>query len=298
MNLTAHLARQPRRLRGQRARINRRLRRLLPPASAYPQPIHRAMRYSVLGGGKRIRPILCLEAAAVVGPAKRGIEDLACALEFIHTYSLIHDDLPALDNDDLRRGRPTCHKKFGEATAILAGDALLTLAFEVLGRLETTRGVRIIAELARAIGTRDGMIGGQAADLEAERKRISARQLAYIHRSKTGALIRASVRSGALYAGATGAQLARLSRYGEKIGLAFQIVDDILDVRSTTARLGKPAHHDAARHKATYPALHGLRKSEQLAAELVDAACVELLHFGRRAAVLEGIARYLLHRST
>jgi geranylgeranyl diphosphate synthase type II len=290
MNLQAHLARQ-------RARINRRLRRLLPPASAYPQSIHRAMRYSVLGGGKRIRPTLCLEAAALVGPAQRGLEDLACALELIHTYSLIHDDLPALDNDDLRRGRPTCHRKFGEATAILAGDALLTLAFEILGRLPGRRGPRIAAELARAIGTRDGMIGGQVADLEAERKQVSARQLAYIHRAKTGALIRASVRSGALFAGATAAQLASLSRYGEKIGLAFQIVDDILDVRSTTARLGKPARHDAARHKATYPALHGLRQSERLAAELVEAACVELRPFGRRADGLEAIARFLLHRS-
>jgi geranylgeranyl diphosphate synthase type II len=291
MNLNSHLARQ-------RARIHRRLRRLLPPASAYPQSIHRAMRYSVLGGGKRIRPILCLEAAAVVGGHAPGLEDLACALELIHTYSLIHDDLPALDNDDLRRGRPTCHRKFGEATAILTGDALLTLAFEILGRLRASRSPRIVAELARALGTREGMIGGQVADLEAERKKVSARRLAYIHRSKTGALIRASVRSGALYAGAGNTQLARLSRYGEKIGLAFQIVDDILDVRSTTARLGKPARHDAARHKATYPALHGLRKSEQLAAELIEAACAELRPLGPRAAALEGIARYLLHRAT
>ncbi len=289
MNLQAHLARR-------RARINRRLRRLLPQASAYPQSIHRAMRYSVLGGGKRIRPILCLEAAAAVGGRAPGIEDLACALELIHTYSLIHDDLPALDNDDLRRGRPTCHRKFGEATAILAGDALLTLAFEVLGRLRRAARGQIIAELARAIGSRGGMIGGQVADLEAEHKQVSARQLAYIHRSKTGALIRASVRCGALCAGATAAPLARLSRYGEKIGLAFQIVDDILDVRSTTARLGKPARHDAARHKATFPALHGLGKSERLAAALVEEACAELRPFGRRAAVLEGIARYLLHR--
>jgi len=291
MNLKAHLARQ-------RARINRRLRRLLPPASAYPQSIHRAMRYSVLGGGKRIRPILCLEAAAaVVGRRARGIEELASALELIHTYSLIHDDLPALDNDDLRRGRPTCHRKFGEATAILAGDALLTLAFEVLGRLKTPRSASIITELARAIGTRGGMIGGQVADLEAEKRKVSARQLAYIHRSKTGALMRAAVRSGAQAAGAGAVELERLTRYAEKVGLAFQIVDDILDVRSTTERLGKPARHDAARHKATYPALHGLRQSEQLAAALVEAACAELRPFGRRAAVLEGIARYLLRRS-
>ncbi len=283
------------RLQRQRARIERRLARLLPSASAYPQSIHRAMRYSVLGGGKRIRPILCLEAAAAVGRNAPGLTDLACALELIHTYSLIHDDLPALDNDDLRRGQPTCHKKFGEATAILAGDALLTLAFEVIARLP--RGSRIVAELARAIGTQAGMIGGQVADLEAERKRVSSQQLAYIHRAKTGALIRASVRCGALYVGARSAQLVRLSRYGEKIGLAFQIVDDLLDVRSTAARLGKPARQDAARHKATYPSLHGVKRSEQLAARLIEEACAELHPFGRRAAVLQRIARYLLHRT-
>ena len=287
MNLEAHFNRQ-------RARIHRRLARLLPPASTYPQSIHRAMRYSVLGGGKRIRPILCLEAAAAVGGRAPAVEDLACALEFVHTYSLIHDDLPALDNDDLRRGRPTCHKKFGEATAILAGDALLTLAFEVIG---VPRGGRLVAELARAIGTRAGMIGGQVVDLEAEGRRIAPRQLTYIHRAKTGALIRASVRAGALYAGASGTQLGRLSRYGEKIGLAFQIVDDILDVRSTAARLGKPAGQDAARRKATYPALHGLKKSERLATRLIEDACAELRPFGHRGAVLQAIARYLLHRT-
>ena len=288
MNLESHLGRQ-------RARVNRRLAGLLPPASAYPTSIHRAMRYSVLGGGKRIRPILCLEAAAAVGRSDAGLLDLACALELIHTYSLIHDDLPALDNDDLRRGRPTCHRKFSEATAILAGDALLTLAFEVIGRLP--RGSRVLAELARAIGTRAGMIGGQVADLEAERKRVSWQQLAYIHRAKTGALIRASIRCGALYVRASRTQLERLSRYGERIGLAFQIVDDILDVRSTAARLGKPTGQDAARHKATYPALHGLEKSERLATRLIQDACTELRPLGRRGAVLEALARYLLHRS-
>ncbi|HXE74385.1 MAG TPA: farnesyl diphosphate synthase [Candidatus Xenobia bacterium] len=288
MNLDIYLQRQ-------RARIHRRLAQLLPPASAYPTSIHRAMRYSVLGGGKRIRPILCLEAAAAVGRVAPGLLDLACTLELIHTYSLIHDDLPALDNDDLRRGRPTCHKKFGEATAILAGDALLTLAFEIIGRLPRGGGVQ--TELARAIGTRAGMIGGQIADLEAERQRVSARRLAYIHRAKTGALIRASVRCGALYVGASRAQLEHLSRYGERIGLAFQIVDDILDVRGTAARLGKPAGQDQVRRKATYPAIHGLKKSERLASHLIEGACAELRPFGRRGAVLEAIARYLLHRS-
>ncbi|MFQ5777820.1 MAG: polyprenyl synthetase family protein, partial [Terriglobia bacterium] len=256
------------RLQKHRLRLEKHLARLLPPPNAYPETIHRAMRYSVLAAGKRIRPILCLESARALSGRTNGIEPLACALEFIHTYSLIHDDLPALDNDDLRRGRPTCHKKFGEAIAILAGDALLTLAFDILSRmprLDSNRQMQIIQELSAAAGTRSGMIGGQVADLEAEGKRVSSRQLEYIHRSKTGALIRASVRCGALYAGGSGAKLARLSRFGEKVGLAFQIVDDILDVRSSSDQLGKPAHVDAARHKATFPAVHGLEKSEHRA---------------------------------
>lgn len=293
MNLASRLAQH-------RARLEKRLARLLPPEDAYPESVHRAMRYSVLAGGKRIRPILCLEAATAVRPRNPGIEDLACAIEFIHTYSLIHDDLPALDNDDLRRGQPTSHKKFGEAVAILAGDALLTLAFEVLGRMNRPGAAgraQIIRELAAAAGTRGGMIGGQVADLEAEGKEISASQLEYIHRSKTGALIRAAVRAGALFAGGRGRLVDRLSRYGEKVGLAFQIVDDILDVRSSSAHLGKPTGQDAARQKATYPGVHGLEKSEQLAAALVEEACAELEPLGRRGQTLQEIARTLLHRT-
>ena len=288
------------RLEQHRNRIDRRLARLLPANSHAPRNLHRAMRYSVLSGGKRIRPILCLEAARVFGKLPAGILDLACAIEFIHTYSLIHDDLPALDDDDLRRGRPTCHKKFDEATAILAGDALLTLAFETVAGLNdipARKQNEILRELARAGGTRGGMIAGQMADLEAEGRRISSRQLEAIHRGKTGALIRASLRTGALYAGANAAALNRLSRFGENLGLAFQIVDDILDVRSSTAQLGKAAHKDAAQGKATYPGVHGLAKSEQMATQLVGQACVQLKPLGARAQPLQEIARYLLTRS-
>ncbi|HKZ52928.1 MAG TPA: farnesyl diphosphate synthase, partial [Candidatus Acidoferrales bacterium] len=223
------------RLEKHRARLEKRLERLLPREDTPPETLHRSMHYAVLGGGKRIRPILCLETAAALSDRTAGVEDLACAIEFIHTYSLIHDDLPALDNDDLRRGRPTCHKRFGEAIAILAGDALLTLAFEVVGQMQQPdpyRRTQIIRELAAAAGTRGGMIAGQVADLEAEGKKVSAGQLEAIHRAKTGALIRAAVRTGALYTGTRGQPFEDLSRYGEKLGLAFQIVDDVLDVSS------------------------------------------------------------------
>lgn len=289
------------RLEKRRARIDRRLDCLLPAAITPPETIHRAMRYAVLGGGKRIRPILCLEAAAALGERSAAVEELACAIEFIHTYSLIHDDLPALDNDDLRRGRPTCHRKFGEAMAILAGDALLTLAFEVLGRMRRpgpSQRIEIVRELAAAAGTRGGMIAGQVADLEAEGKKVSAQRVVTIHRAKTGALIRASVRSAALYAGARGGSLQRLSRYGEKLGLAFQIVDDILDVRSTSRHLGKRAHKDAGQRKATYPSVHGVEKSERVAARLVEEACGELKGFGPRARPLQEIARYIFQRTS
>lgn len=288
------------RLQKHRARIEKHLHQLLPPDDAYPQSLHQALRYSVLGGGKRIRPILCIESAAALSDRTAGIEDLACAIELIHTYSLIHDDLPALDNDDLRRGRPTCHKKFGEAIAILAGDALLTLAFEVLARMtrpEPHRRTQIIRELAAAAGTREGMIGGQVADLEAEGQEVSARQLEHIHRAKTGALIRAAVRSGALFAGVRGRPFEHLSRYGERLGLAFQIVDDILDVRSSCHSLGKDTQKDVAHHKATYPGVHGLESSERLAAQLVAEACTELKSFGPHGQALQEIARHLLHRT-
>jgi geranylgeranyl diphosphate synthase type II len=237
MNIQEYLA-------GQRELIDRELDRLVPPDSAPPEVLHRAMRYSLFAGGKRIRPILCLEAARTIRDDIEGAASAACSLELIHTYSLIHDDLPALDNDDYRRGKPTSHKMFGEAMAILTGDALLTLAFEVLARIESAPGdhkSRMIAELARAAGTVGGMIAGQVFDLEGEHRAPDPVLLESIHRAKTGAMLGASVRLGALYAGAGAAQFDALSCYGEHIGLAFQIVDDILDVEESSEALGKTA---------------------------------------------------------
>src|SRR6266853_1884522 len=232
--------------------------RLLPQETQDPVSIHKAMRHSVFAGGKRLRPVLCMEAGRMVaGSQPAGIDDLGAAVEMLHTYSLIHDDLPALDNDDLRRGRPTCHKVFGEAIAILAGDALQTRAYEVLAKLQcqAEARVRIIEEIARGTGTVDGMIGGQVVDLEAERTAPNAVMLEYIHRSKTGALIAASLVSGGLYAGGKDDAVLHLRTFGQSIGLAFQIVDDVLDVTQTSEQLGKTAGKDTAAAKVTYPAL-------------------------------------------
>src|SRR6202046_3275256 len=244
-------------LGSQQRLIDAALDRLTPPESALPETIHKAMRYSLFAGGKRIRPILCLAAAEAVSDAPVGIESVACTLELVHTYSLIHDDLPALDNDDLRRGVPTCHKVFGDAIAILAGDALLTLAFQVLAQMSCPddRKVALIAELSTAAGTVRGMIGGQVCDLEGEGQHPDATLLESIHRAKTGALLRASLRMGAIYAGADDEQLSALSCYGEHVGLAFQIVDDVLDVEQSSAELGKTAGKDAPPHKITCPAV-------------------------------------------
>lgn len=272
---------------------------LLPGPEQRPSSIHRAMRHSVFAGGKRIRPILCMEAGrAVVGHLPNGIQDLGAALEMLHTYSLIHDDLPALDNDDLRRGRPTCHKAFGEATAILAGDALQTQAYEVLARLNcpAEARVKIIEEIARGTGTVDGMIGGQVVDLESEHTRPDAETLQYIHRSKTAALITASVVTGGLYAGANAEQIAALREFGLSIGLAFQIVDDILDVTQTSEQLGKTAGKDLAAEKATYPALFGLEESRKKADALLQSAAKAVEIFGSRAQVLQELARFLIER--
>src|SRR5712691_275904 len=215
-----------------RLAVDAALERLLPRESARPASIHQAMRYSVFAGGKRIRPILCLETARIFAPDVAAALHPACVIEMIHTYSLIHDDLPALDNDDLRRGKPTCHKKFGEAIAILAGDALLTLAFETVGATPAPaeRRVAILIEVAAAAGTINGMVGGQVADIEAEGKPVDPQMLEYIHRSKTAALIRASITAGALCAGANSEDVTRLRRFGGTIGWAFQVIDDILDV--------------------------------------------------------------------
>lgn len=275
------------------------LERLLPAATQNPMSIHRAMRHSVFAGGKRLRPILCMEGARVVaGTLPAGAEDLGAALEMLHTYSLIHDDLPALDNDDLRRGRPTCHKAFGEAIAILAGDALQTQAYETLARLRCSADarVRIIEEIARGTGTVDGMIGGQVVDLEAEHTRPDLAMLEYIHRAKTAALITASVVSGGLYAGAPEDALANLRSFGQKIGLAFQIVDDVLDVTQTSEQLGKTAGKDMAAEKATYPSLFGVDESLKRADALVNEACASLDCFGERADTLKSLARFLVER--
>jgi len=280
------------------------LERLLPPATQHPTSIHQAMRHSVFAGGKRLRPILCMEAGRMIAaksaaaPLPAGIADVGAALEMLHTYSLIHDDLPALDNDDLRRGRPTCHKAFGEATAILAGDALQTQAYEVLAQLACPAEARvaIIREIAHATGTIDGMIGGQVVDLEAEHTKPDLATLEYIHRSKTAALITASVVSGGLYAGGTPADISRLRTYGQSIGLAFQIVDDVLDLTQTSEQLGKTAGKDAAAEKATYPALFGIEESTRRADALVEQACAELNQYGKAASTLKDLAHYLVER--
>lgn len=270
--------------------------RLVPAESMLPETIHRAMRYSLFAGGKRIRPVLCLEAArAVAGGDPRDIDAVASSLELIHTYSLIHDDLPALDNDDLRRGRPTNHKVFGEAMAILAGDSLLTLAFEVLGRIGNAR---LVLELATASGTVGGMIGGQVHDLEGEHQTPTAELLERIHRAKTGALLRASVRLGAIHAGADDVQLAAITSFGEHAGLAFQIVDDVLDVEQTSEELGKTAGKDAEQHKITFPAVYGLDASRRMAEEERLAAHAALEMFGDRARRLRELADFIVFRKS
>ncbi|HEY1240859.1 MAG TPA: farnesyl diphosphate synthase [Bryobacteraceae bacterium] len=287
-------------LREYQKRVDAELDRLVPPESAPPETIHRAMRYSLFAGGKRIRPILCLEAARTVGGAPESVVAAACSLELVHTYSLIHDDLPALDNDDYRRGKLTNHKVFGEAMAILAGDALLTLAFQVLVNLDLPpeRKTRLLAELAAAAGTVGGMIGGQVADLEGEGKPPDAILLETIHRAKTGALLRASLRFGAICSDATDTQYEELSCYGEHIGLAFQIVDDILDVEEASEALGKTAGKDAQQHKITFPAVYGLDVSRRMAEEQCTRAHAVLQPFGPAAAGLKQLADLILRRKS
>ncbi len=276
------------------------LERLLPAATQHPESIHKAMRHSVFAGGKRLRPILCMETGRMIASSlPAGIEELGAALEMLHTYSLIHDDLPALDNDDLRRGRPTCHKVFGEAIAILAGDALQTQAYEVLSRLHcpAESRVRIIEEIAHGTGTVEGMIGGQVVDLEAEHTRPDLAMLEYIHRSKTAALISASVVSGGLYAGADDNAVGKLRSFGQSVGLAFQIVDDVLDVTQTSEQLGKTAGKDTAAQKVTYPALFGVEESLKKAEALVESALSSLGGFGARAETLKALAKFLVERT-
>jgi len=288
----------PRFFEEDRVLIDRALLRLLPPETTPPVSIHRAMHYSVSAGGKRIRPILCVEAARLFCADIGGAVEAGCAIEFIHTYSLIHDDLPALDNDDLRRGKPTNHKVFGEAIAILAGDALLTLAFQTLANapIEPARRMRAIAEVSAAAGTVKGMVGGQVADIEAERRPVDAAGLEYIHRSKTAALIRASIVTGAIAGGAPDEDVERLRRFGENIGWAFQVVDDILDVEESSAALGKTAGKDQAQQKATYPSLYGLEKSREIAGELSENAIRELDVYGERCSNLRALGEFLVAR--
>jgi len=294
-NIEAYLSRRA-------AEVNQWLESLVPSEMTPPQNLHRAMRYSLLGGGKRLRPVLVLMAGEALGAATDDLMPAACAMEMIHTYSLIHDDLPAMDNDDLRRGRPTCHKAFGDAMAILAGDALLTLAFEVLASDapagDVDRQIRVVKEVAAAAGTVNALIGGQVADIENEGRQVTDDTLEYIHRSKTGAMIRASVTIGGIIAGGDRNQIETLRCYGEKIGLAFQVADDILDVTSTSEQLGKTPGKDMAARKATYPALHGIAQSEARARQLVDEAIATISALGPAAHKLKEMASFIIARTS
>ena len=291
-------------LKTMQQRVDEALERYLPVADELPSSVHKAMRYSVFAGGKRVRPILLLAACDAVGGDMERAMPAACAMEMIHTYSLIHDDLPAMDDDDFRRGIPTSHKVFGEATAILAGDALLTEAFILLSSHERNCSpdpaalLSVIQEIAVSAGSR-GMIGGQVVDMESEgSKEVDLATVLYIPTHKTGALIKASVKSGALLGGAADRELGAIVRYGEAIGLAFQIADDILDIEGTTEQIGKDAGSDQARGKATYPAVMGMAASKQRAEELVDVALRALDCFGEKADPLREIARYIVRRKS
>jgi geranylgeranyl diphosphate synthase, type II len=290
-------------LQEQKELVDEALARYLPGEEHYPPAIFQAMRYSVFAGGKRVRPILAIAAAEALGGTAADVLPLACALECIHTYSLIHDDLPALDNDDYRRGRLTNHKVFGEANAILAGDALLTFAFELMGDARhwqsfvPERVVQVMYEVAYAIGT-FGMIGGQVVDLQMEGQDIDLPKLQYIHAHKTGALIRTSVRSGAILGGGSPAAVEALTHYGTHIGLAFQIMDDILDVRGDEQLMGKALRKDDERRKATYPRLVGLAESERRAQAAVAAGIAALDTLGERGAVLRDLAQFIVARES
>jgi len=281
--------------------VDRSLEKLVPPAKTFPSAVHEAMRYSLFAGGKRVRPLLAIASAEALGASVAGLLPIAGSLELIHTYSLIHDDLPAMDDDDLRRGRPTCHKVYGEAIAILAGDGLLNMAFEVLSdprRLKAVPAARmltIIRELSIASGV-FGMVGGQVVDIQSEGKDVDFPTLEYIHTHKTGALIRASVRMGALYARAGKRQYAALSRYGEMVGLAFQIADDILDLTGTQEELGKDVGSDLKKDKKTFPSFYGLDESRRRAVEVADKAVASLQGFGRAADPLRELAKYIVQR--
>ena len=285
-------------LKSRQKKIDRALDRYLPKESVKPATIHKAMRYSLFAGGKRLRPILCLAAAEACGGKVDNALSLACALECIHTYSLVHDDLPSMDNDDFRRGRPTCHKVFGDGIAVLAGDGLLTIAFEIVSRAKPTSRYdmsTLLREVAVAAGSQK-LIAGQVADLEAEGKETSRAQLQYIHENKTAAILTTTVRLGAMSANASSKQLAAITKFGRGLGLAFQIIDDILDVTQTSEKLGKSAGKDIAAKKATYPAVIGLDQSRTEARRLTKQAHDALSIFAAKANALHALANYLLER--
>ena len=276
------------------------LNNLLPAASDAPEKVHQAIRWSTFAGGKRFRPALLIATGETFDAPIEFLIKTACAFEMIHTYSLIHDDLPSMDDDDLRRGRPTCHVRFGEAAAILAGDALQTLAFRTIAedeKLDLPVRVALISELARAAGTPVGMVAGQALDMEAEARHVNARELEEIHRHKTGALIVAATRSGAIIGQATDAELKAVTAYGSHLGLLFQITDDLLDVTASAEALGKTPGKDAESRKATYPALYGIEETREAAANAHRRACEALNQIDRPTTVLHGIADFILNRT-
>ncbi|HUW58732.1 MAG TPA: farnesyl diphosphate synthase [Planctomycetota bacterium] len=279
------------------ARVDAALDRFLPAENASPRELHRAMRYSVFAGGKRLRPVLCLLSGKMMGERVTALLPPACALEMVHTYSLIHDDLPAMDDDDVRRGKPTSHRVFGEALAILSGDALLTLAFETITRRTKDAGLvaALTHELARAAGS-DGMVGGQTFDVLSEGKPPDATLVDEIHRRKTAALIRASVRMGAMTGGASKAELRDLTHFGEAVGLLFQITDDLLDETGDDRRMGKRLRKDAEHGKQTYPRVHGVEESRALAEKLAAKATLALKKYGRRAGMLLAVPTFILSR--
>jgi len=282
-----------------RALVDARLESLVPSETKEPRSVHSAIRWSLFAGGKRLRPLLLLATGQAFGALSDVLLDTACALEMIHTYSLIHDDLPSMDDDDLRRGRPTCHIRFGEATAILAGDALQTLAFQTIAedeKLKAETRVRLLSEVARASGTPLGMIAGQAHDLAAESREVSGDELERIHRLKTGALIACAARAGAIIAGASDEELEAVTRYSAALGLLFQITDDLLDVTASAKDLGKTPGKDARSSKATYPALYGLDATRERARLAYTEACAALAEIERPTPALRAIAQLILER--
>jgi geranylgeranyl diphosphate synthase type II len=288
-------------LKDKRTMVDKALESLVPPAETFPPRVFEAMRYSLFAGGKRVRPILAIASAEALGAKTAGLLPIAGTLELIHTYSLIHDDLPAMDDDDFRRGRPTCHKVYGEAIAILAGDGLLNRAFEVLSdprRLKTVTALRLVSitrEISFASGV-FGMVGGQVVDMESEGQDVDLPTLEYIHTHKTGALIRASVRTGAIYAKASEKRLKDLTRYGERVGLAFQIADDILDIVGSQEEIGKDVGSDLKKGKKTFPSFYGLEESRRRAKEVSDQALYALKDFDRKADPLRELAKYIVTR--